>query len=134
MRFRMTMVFISALLVFIPSIARADATYNFTVNVVLKDLSKTLNGQPLRYFVSCAIVDTQGASHSSVFTELTSIINAAGNFSGPVKLAITTPLPAKTYQCRIQANQNQAFVSAAVADAAVWDPAKSSTLVSGNIP
>jgi len=122
-------------LTLVPSMARADATYTFTVTVALKNLSKTLNGQPLRYFVECQVTDVNAGVHITNVVDIATGIDTQGNYSGKLgtPLVVVSPLAGKSYQCMLRANQNQAWISDANANAAIWDPLKSKVLASGPI-
>jgi hypothetical protein len=135
MRFFFAIGLTAALLAFFPSVARADASYNFTVNVNLQHLSKTLHGQPLYYAVRCTVLNAAGTMLAAQGIDVTVDLNAQGDYKGTVKLSVVSPTPAKSYECHLSPRMaSGTIVTPAVASAQIWDPHVSMVLASGPIP
>jgi len=115
------------------SVAMADVTYYFTVNVNVKNLPKTSGGKPIDYQVDCYAIGSTGAN-GAPRVSITSLLDAQGSYAGSVKLSAPYPQPASTYECKLFAYVNGSPLSDSVAAATIWDPSKSQTVVSGNIP
>jgi hypothetical protein len=126
--------FMALLLVSVPNAARADATYTFTVNLTLKNLAKTLGGQPVGYRVLCTAFNVGQTIAQEIAVDVTGKLDAGGNYSGPVTVAVSTPSPTTKYTCFLQATQNNQVLQSSVASAQLWDPSKSTTTVTGTMP
>ena len=123
----------AALLVFFPSMARADADYSFTVNVNLQHLAKTLNGQPLYYAVRCTVLNEAGTLLAAQGIDVTVDLNAQGDYKGTVKLSVVSPTPAKSYECHLSPTTVAGPITPATASAQIWDPHASMVLARGPI-
>jgi hypothetical protein len=125
----------AALLAFVPSVALADADYNFTVNVNLQHLSKTFNGQPLYYAVRCTVLNAAGTMLAAQGVDVTVDLNAQGDYKGIVKLSVVSPTPAKSYNCHLSPTTGTGtIITPAMASAQIWDSHVSAVLASGPIP
>jgi|GEM_PF-3327670 len=125
----------AALLVFFPSVARADANYDFTVNVNLQHLSKTFNGQPLFYAVRCTVLNASGTMLAAQGIDVTVDLNAQGDYKGTVKLSVVSPTPAKSSNCHLSPTTGTGtIITPAMAGAQIWDSHVSIVLASGPIP
>lgn len=131
MRFFTAIGLIGLALTLVPSTARAIGTYNFTVNLTLKNLpTTTKNGQLITYSVDCWVDTDSGRIGSRKDVTL----DAHGNYSGPLLIPVTIGsqrvYPHATWQCGLRGRTPAGWLT----ENTLWDPSKSNANPTGQIP